>query len=205
MADDLIAFALTCSLRQSGEGKPSSSDLMTDRLFAELEALGVTCGKAHAADHDIKPGVSADEGDGDAWPALREKIMAADIFVLATPIWMGQPSSICKRVLERLDAFMGEADDKGRMPTLGKIALVAVVGNEDGAHATHAACFQALSDVGFTVPANAGVYWVGEAMGSVDYADLDPQPEKVADALKLAASNAMHLAKMTKAAPFPGA
>lgn len=201
---DLTAFALTCSLRRTGQGKTSSTDRMVADLFRELEALGVACDSARAADHRILPGVSSDEGEGDGWPALRRRILAADIFVLGTPIWLGQPSSIAKRVLERMDAFLGEADDKGRMPALGKVALVAVVGNEDGAHACHAACFQALNDVGFTVPANAGCYWVGEAMGSTDYADLEQQPEKVAQTLKLAASNAVHLARVLKGAEFPG-
>src|SRR5690606_15412093 len=128
----------------------------------------------------------------------REKIVAADIFILGTPIWMGQPSSVAKRVLERLDAFLSETDESGRMPAAGKVALVAIVGNEDGAHHCHAACFQALNDVGFTIPANGGVYWVGEAMGSVNYVDLPGTPPVVAEMLKMAASNAAHLAKILK-------
>ena len=204
MPQTLSAFALTCSLRKTGEGKPGSTDRMVEDLFAELRPLGVRCDSAHAADHRILPGVSSDEGEGDGWPELRRRILEADIFVLGTPIWLGQPSSIAKRVLERMDAFLGEADDKARMPALGKVALVAVVGNEDGAHACHAACFQALNDVGFSVPGNGGLYWVGEAMGSVDYADHDAPPEKVAAMLKLAASNAVHLAGLLKDAAYPG-
>jgi hypothetical protein len=84
------------------------------------------------------------------------------------------------------------------------VALVAIVGNEDGAHHCHAACFQALNDVGFTIPANGGVYWVGEAMGSVNYVDLQGTPEKVVEMLKMAASNAAHLAKNLKAKNYPG-
>lgn len=204
MPDTLTAFALTCSLRRTGQGKPSSSDRLVGDLFAELQSHGIACARERAADYRILPGVSSDEGEGDDWPRLRARIMAADIFVLGLPIWLGQPSSIAKRVLERMDAFLGEADDKGRMPALGKVALVCVVGNEDGAHACHAACFQALNDVGFTLPANAGCYWVGEAMGSTDYADHDAPPEKVAQTLRLAASNAVHLAKALKDNEFPG-
>src|SRR5690606_12468285 len=127
---------------------------------------------ARVADYDVKPGVSSDEGDGDQWPGLRRRILAADIFILGTPIWLGQPSSIAKRVLERFDAFLGEADECSRMPAAGKVAVAAIVGNEDGAHHCHAEIFQALNDVGFTLPANAGIYWVGEAMGSTDFQDL---------------------------------
>jgi len=102
------------------------------------------------------------------------------------------------------DDAAGEADDKGRMPAAGKVALVAVVGNEDGAHHTHAATFQALNDVGFTIPANAGCYWVGEAMGSVDYKDLEDIPKKVKQTLDMAASNAAHLARLLKSETYPG-
>ena len=168
---------------------------MLSDLLAELAAHEVSGEIVRVLDHDVKPGVLSDMGEGDGWPDLREKIVAADIFVLGTPIWMGQPSSVAKRVLERLDAFLSETDDNGRMPAAGKVALVAVVGNEDGAHHCHAACFQALADVGFTIPANAGCYWVGEAMGDVDYKDLPQMPDKVRETLRMAASNA--------AAPMP--
>ena len=142
-------------------------------------------------------------GPGDAWPALREQILGADILVMATPIWMGQPSSVTKRALERLDAELAETDDQGRMLTYGKVAAVAVVGNEDGAHHTSAELFQALNDVGFTLAPGAVTYWVGEAMGSVDYKDLDEVPEKVATTTTALASNAAHLARLLRATPFP--
>ncbi len=118
-----------------------------------------------AVDHDIKPGVTSDEGPGDAWPALRRKILAADILLIGTPIWLGQPSSVCKRVLERMDAFLEETDDEGRMISFGRVAAVAVVGNEDGAHHVSAEIFQALNDVGFTVPGRGGHVLGGRAMG----------------------------------------
>jgi multimeric flavodoxin WrbA len=204
MAAALTAFALNCSLKPSSAAETSSTDKMLADLLDAFAPHGVTGEVVRALDHDIKPGVESDMGEGDDWPALREKIVASDIFILGTPIWMGQPSSVAKRVLERLDAFLGEADDKGRMPAAGKVALVAIVGNEDGAHQCHAACFQALNDVGFTVPANAGCYWVGEAMGSIDYKDLDEVPKKVKQTLDMAASNAAHLARLLKDSDYPG-
>jgi multimeric flavodoxin WrbA len=85
-------------------------------------------------DHGVRFGASTDEGDGDGWPVIREKLLGAQILVVATPIWMGQPSSVCKMVLERLDAELSETDDQGRPLIYGKVAAVAVVGNEDGAH-----------------------------------------------------------------------
>lgn len=200
----LTAFALNCSLKTSDDEEESSTDRMLSDLLDALRQHAVEGEIARALDSDIKPGVLSDEGGDDEWPALREKIVGADIFILGTPIWMGQPSSVAKRVLERLDAFLDETDGRGRMPAAGKVALVAVVGNEDGAHHCHAACFQALNDVGFTIPANGGVYWVGEAMGDSNYVDLPGTPEVVVEMLEMAASNAAHLARLLKAQNYPG-
>jgi hypothetical protein len=106
-------------------------------------------------------------------------------------------------VLERLDAELGETDDEGRMLTYGKVAGLAVVGNEDGAHHVSAEVYQALSDVGFTIPANGVTYWVGEAMQGTDYKDKDPRPEKTAQTTKTLAANAAHLARLLKDSPYP--
>lgn len=129
--------------------------------------------------------------------------MDADILVFGTPIWLGQPSSIAKRVTERMDAFLGETDDQGRMVSFDRVAVVAVVGNEDGAHHVSAELYQALNDVGFTLPANAVTYWVGEAMGSTDYKDLGREREKVTSATTTAACNAPHLARLLREAGYP--
>ncbi|RST87706.1 NADPH-dependent oxidoreductase [Aquibium carbonis] len=207
MAGDkhLSAFALNCSLKPTRASEKSSTDKMIEDLFSALQKHGVSGEVERATDFDIKPGVLSDEGDGDEWPGLREKILAADIFILGTPIWLGQPSSVAKRVVERMDAFLSEADDEGRMPPSGKVAIVAVVGNEDGAHHCHAAMFQALNDVGFTIPANAGVYWVGEAMSDVNYVDLKSVPAAVQETIDMAPSNAAHLARVLGASSYPGA
>lgn len=202
--DRLAAFALNCSLKGSGASEKSSTDKMIADLFAALSGHGVSGSVERAADFDIRPGVTSDEGEGDEWPGLRGRILDADIFILGTPVWLGQPSSIAKRVVERMDAFLSETDDAGRMPPAGKVAIVAVVGNEDGAHHCHAAIFQALSDVGFTVPANAGVYWVGEAMQPTNYVDLDAIPDPVRETIDMAASNAAHLARLLKAERYCG-
>jgi multimeric flavodoxin WrbA len=175
---------------------------MLKLLAAAMEPFGVTTQFVQLADHDIKPGVTSDEGDGDAWPAIRQKILDADILIMGTPIWMGQPSSVCKRALERMDAFLEEKDDEGRMVSYGRVAAVAVVGNEDGAHHVSAELFQALNDVGFTIPANAVTYWVGEAMGSVNFVDLEEIPEAVRSTLSLVARNTVHAATLLKARPI---
>jgi hypothetical protein len=106
-------------------------------------------------------------------------------------------------VLERLDAFLGEEDDQGRMISMDRVAVAATVGNEDGAHAVSAQVFQALDDVGFTIPAGGHAYWVGEAMGSVDFADLDEVPDKVRETVATVARNAAHLARLLAADGYP--
>lgn len=181
----------------------SSSELLGRQVLAELETHGVTGEVVRVVDHDVRPGVQVDMGDGDAWPALRRKLLAAQILVLATPIWLGQPSSVTKRVLERLDAELSETDDQGRLLTYGKVAGVAVVGNEDGAHHVSAELFQALDDVGFTLPASAVTYWVGEAMGSTDYQDLDTTPDSTAGATATLATHLVHVARLLRDAPYP--
>src|SRR6185295_9614292 len=138
------------------------------------------------------------------WPALRKKLLAADILVMGTPIWLGQPSSVAKRVLERMDAFLDERDDRGRMPSYGKVAVVAVVGNEDGAHHCAAELFQALAEVGFTIPSGGVTYWVGEAMGDKDYKDLMRTPKVLREWTPMLASNAAHLARLLRDNVYPG-
>lgn len=198
----LAALALNCTLKASGAA--SSTDKLLREVLAELGRHEISGEVVRVVDLDIRPGVTSDEGPGDDWPALRKKILAADILVFGTPVWLGQPSSVARRVLERMDAFLGETDDKKRTPSFGKVAVVAVVGNEDGAHHYHAEIFQALNDVGFTLAAGAGTYWVGEAMGSTDYKDLDKPYDKTVQATRMLASNAAHLAGLLKAAAYTG-
>lgn len=199
----LTALVLCCTLSKSP--KASSSELIGTRLLGALAEHGVEGDQVRVVDHPVAFGVSTDEGDGDAWPALRRQLLGADIVVLSTPIWMGQPSAVCKLVLERLDAELGETDDQGRTLISGKVAGVAVVGNEDGAHHVSAEVYQALNDVGFSLPANAVTYWVGEAMQGTDYQDLDPEPEKTAATTATFAANLAHLATLLRAAPYPPA
>lgn len=199
----LTALALSCSLKKSPA--PSSAALLGQQFLDALRDHDVTGELVRVVDHDVRFGVSTDEGDGDAWPLLREKMLAADILVLATPIWLGQPSSVAKMVVERLDAELSETDDAGRMSTYNKVAAVAVVGNEDGAHHVTAELLQALNDVGFTIAANGSTYWVGEAMQAVDYNDHDQTPEKTASTTATAAANTAHLARLLTTEGYPPA
>jgi multimeric flavodoxin WrbA len=196
------ALALVCSLKPSPA--PSSSDLLARQVLDVLGEHGFTSDVVRVVDHDVKPGVEVDMGEGDGWPAIREKLMAADVLVVSTPTWVGHMSSVAQRVLERLDGELSETDDSGRPLVTGKVAVVCVVGNEDGAHKIAADLFQALDDIGFTIPAQGSTYWNDEAMGGRDYLDLDETPEAVASTTRTLAENAAHLARALKAQPYPG-
>ena len=198
---DLSAFALNCTLKASPA--TSSTDRMLDLVEGELGKAGVALRRTRVADHRVRPGVTSDEGDGDEWPQLRTQILGAQLFVLATPIWLGHPASNAQRVLERLDAFLGETDDAGRMISIDRVAMVAVVGNEDGAHFVGSQLYQGLNDVGFTIAANAQAYWVGEAMQGTDFVDLAEVPEEVTSAVGLMVRNAVHLARVLQGASYP--
>lgn len=203
MTDDrLRALALVCTLSPSP--KPSSSQLLAEQVLEDLSEHGVTGSLVRVVDSDVRPGVQLDMGEGDEWPAIREQLMAADILVLATPTWMGQPSSIAQRVLERLDAELSEKDEQGRMLTLGKVAIAVIVGNEDGAHHITGVFFQALNDVGFTVAGQASTYW-NDAVGSDyrDYQDLEETPEAMVTTNRTVAAHAAHLARLLKQSPYP--
>lgn len=198
---DIRAIALNCTLTKSPA--PSSTELLTNQILTALADLGAATSQVRIIDENVAPGVEKDMGGGDGWPRIRELILASDIVVVCTPIWMGHMSSVAQGVLERLDAELSETDDAGRPILFGKVAVTGIVGNEDGAHKATADLYQGLSDVGFTLPAQGGTYWVGEAMQTVDYRDLDETPESVANATATLARNAVHLASMLRERPYP--
>jgi multimeric flavodoxin WrbA len=197
----LRALGLVCTLKPSPS--ESSSSVITDQTLKYLRDGGADVDSVRVVDYAVAPGVDADMGDGDQWPAILEKIIAADILVLSTPTWVGHMSSVAQRVLERLDAELSETDDRGRPRQVGKVALATVVGNEDGAHKIVADLFQALNDIGLTIPAQGCTYWNDQAMGGTDYKDLDETPEAVASATATAARNALHLARLLRDNPYP--
>ena len=197
----LRALALNCSLKPSPAA--SSSELLAQQVLDALAPFDVEGEIVRVVDFDVKPGVEADMGEGDEWPGIRDKVLASDILVFATPTWMGHMSSVAQRVLERLDAHLSETDDEGRPVLAGKVAVVAVVGNEDGAHAIIADAYQGLGDVGFSIPSQGGVYWNGEAMHKTDYKDLPETPDEVASTTQTLARHAAHLAKVLSEQPYP--
>lgn len=201
MTATLRALVLNCTLKPSPEA--SSCEVLGRQITDFLGRLGADYTSIRVVDHVVSPGVTTDMGGADEWPTLREQVLAADIVVLLSPIWLGQHSSVAQRVLERLDAELSETDATGRPVLFDKVAVAAVLGNEDGAHHVVGIFYQALSDVGFTVPAQGCVYWNGEAMQHTDYKDLEQTPPKVAESISTALTNAVHVARLLKEQGYP--
>ena len=201
MTENLRALILNCTLKPSPA--PSSTEALAGVVATELRDRGCTVESLRVVDHSIHPGVERDMGNGDQWPEILKRVLESQILILATPTWVGQHSSVAQRVIERLDAELSETDAEGRPSLYDRIVIPVVVGNEDGAHHIVGIIAQALSDVGFVVPAQGGVYWNGEAMSATDFIDLDTTPDKVRIACAAAAANAAHLARLLRADPFP--
>lgn len=197
----LKAITLVSTLKPSPDD--SSSDKIAEDITKELKKYDTDNTIIRVVDYDIKPGVEPDMGAGDAWPSIRAQILAADILIMTTPTWVGHMTSEAQRVLERLDAEISQEGLDGLPTMFGKVAAVAVVGNEDGAHKISGDLFQALNDIGFTLPAQAATYWNDEAMGSRDYIDLKNVPEKTAETTAALAKNVTHLAKLLKDNTYP--
>lgn len=203
MARNLTALALNCTLKQSPD--ESSTEVIARQILDELGTHDIQGSSIRAVDYDLRPGVEADMGAGDQWPGIVERIREADVLVFASPTWLGHMSSVAQRVLERLDAEISRTDEQGRPAMLNKVAVVAVVGNEDGAHKIIADSFQGLNDIGFTIPAQGATYWNHEAMNPKDYKDLDETPDPVAATIRTLSANAAHLVRHLSQHQYPAA
>lgn len=202
MSEHLSAIALNCTLKPSpGE---SSTGVISAQVLEALSAHGVRGETIRVVDYAVHPGVEADMGHGDQWPQIAQEIHKADILVFATPTWVGHMSSIAQRVLERLDAELSHTDEHGRPAMFGKVAVAAVVGNEDGAHKIIADTFQGLNDIGFSIPAQGATYWNYEAMNPKDYKDLAETPAAVDATIQTLSANAAHLAHQLRQRNYPG-
>ncbi len=170
---DLRATYINCTLTPSpGE---SHTQLLMDRSIAILEHHGVEVTYIRAVDHDIAPGVYPDMTEHgavrDEWPALYERVMAADILVLMTPIWLGEKSSVATRVIERLYALSGEMNEAGQYVYYGRAGGCLVTGNEDGIKHCAMNILYSLQHVGYTIPPQADAGWIGEAGPGPSYGD----------------------------------
>jgi multimeric flavodoxin WrbA len=195
------ALVLNNTLKRAPE--PSNTEALARVVTGALETQGVSTELLRVLDYNVLPGVSSDEGDGDEWPQLREKILAADILIMASPTWLGQPSSVAKRVLERMDAMLSEQDEVGRPVAYNKVAGVVVTGNEDGAHHVINEISGALLDIGFTVPGQAWTYWNKGPGPGETYLETDYKRDWSKSTGELMAHNLVAVARALQATPIP--
>lgn len=195
------ALILNCTLKRSPE--PSNTAAIAQTVIDALEEQGVATELVRVVDLNILPGVSSDEGEGDDWPAVHERLLSADILVMASPTWLGQPSSVAKRVLERMDAMLSEQDDAGRPVAYNRVAGFVVTGNEDGAHHVIAELAGALIDIGYTVPGQAWTYWNKGPGPGESYLETDYKHDWSKKTGRTAAANLVAVARALAANPVP--
>ncbi|RLK61334.1 flavodoxin family protein [Actinokineospora cianjurensis] len=195
------AVVLNCSLKPSPN--TSNTQLLADVVLGELKGRGVAVSVHRLADLSIPPGVETDLGDGDDWPRVHADLLAAEILVVASPTWVGKPSSLAQRALERMDAMISETDDDGRPVAFNRVAGVVVTGNEDGAHHVIGEIAGGLGDIGYTIPGQAFTYWnMGPGPGP-DYTDTDHGHEWAHDTAKTMAHVLHSTAKALASSPIP--
>lgn len=206
---DLTALWINCSLKRSAE--PSHTQALMDVGMGVMRAHGVTVDVQRAADLDLPAGVQPDltaYGEpSDAWPALYERVLAADILVIGTPIWLGQKASVCTRVIERLYGNSSQLNDAGQWTYYGRVGGCIVTGNEDGAKHCAMEVLYSLQHLGYAIPPQADSCWLGEAGPGPSYADAGsggPQNEFTQRNTVFMAWNLMHLgAALKRAGGFP--
>ncbi len=195
------ALFINCTLKRSPE--TSNTEALATVVARWLEQHEVEVEWVRAADLKLEPGVNTDEGNGDEWPAVHEKLLASEILVIATPTWLARPSSISQRVLERMDAMLAETDDEERPVAYNRVAGVVVTGNEDGAHHVISEVSGALADVGYTVPGQAWTYWNRGPGPGKEFLEEEAGHEWAEETGRGAASNLLAVAKALAANPVP--
>lgn len=192
------ALAINCTLKQSPQ--QSNTEALASVVLAELESKGVETEILRAVDHNLLPGVTSDEGEGDEWPPFHEQLLEAQILIIATPTWLGQPSSVAKRVLERMDAMISETDERDNPVAYGRVAGVVVTGNEDGAHHVISEIAGGLIDIGYTIPGQAWTYWNRGPGPGDDYLSSEAGREWSHETGRTAAGNLLTAATALEAA-----
>jgi multimeric flavodoxin WrbA len=195
------ALIINCTLKPSPE--PSNTEALAQVAANALEKEGVTVEWVRAVDRNIKPGVLTDLGAGDDWPDIHARILDSEILIVATPTWVGRPSSVAQRVLERMDAMISETDDDARPVAYNRVAGVVNTGNEDGAHHVISEIAGGLGDIGYTVPGQAWTYWhLGPGPGP-DYLDDERGHDYAAKSARTMAANLVTVARALAATPLP--
>ena len=205
MADysDLSAVVVNCTLKRSPEA--SNTQALADRSIGVLTEQGVAVEVIRAIDHDIATGVQPDMTEvgweRDEWPAIFDKVMAAEILVLLSPIWLGEKSSVCTQVIERLYGNSHLLNDAGQYAYYGRVGGCLITGNEDGAKHCAMNILYSLQHLGFTIPPQADSGWMGEAGPGPSYLDPGsggPENDFTNRNTHFMTWNLLHLARMLK-------
>ncbi len=203
---DLTALFINTSLKR--DPNESHTRLLMNVSATIMERNGVTVDHLHMLSHRVPPGVYPDMTEhgweADDWPALWERVKAADILVVGTPLWLGEESSVCRVLIERLYGMSGLLNDKGQSIYYGKVAGSVITGNEDGVKHAAMTIGYALSHLGCTIPPQADCGWIGEAGPGPSYGDMvDGEPagfdnEFTQRNTTIMTWNLLHLARMLK-------
>ncbi|MGW2017821.1 flavodoxin family protein [Streptomyces sp. NPDC001927] len=203
--DDLSALYINCTLKRSPE--VSNTEGLIDRSRSVMERQGVTTSLIRAVDHDIATGVWPDMTEHgwetDAWPGLYEQVMRADILVLCGPIWLGDNSSVMKRVIERLYGCSSLLNSEGQYAYYGRVGGCLITGNEDGVKHCAMNVLYSLQHLGYVIPPQADAGWIGEAGPGPSYLDPGsggPENDFTNRNTSFMAWNLMHLAALLKQA-----
>jgi len=200
---DLRALYINCTLKRSPE--QSHTQGLIDIAAEIMRRQGVAVGEVRAIDHDIATGVWPDMTehgwDRDDWPAIHERVMAADILVVCSPIWLGEKSSVCTQVIERLYGNSPRLNDAGQYAYYGRVAGCLITGNEDGVKHCAMNILYSLQHLGYVIPPQADSGWIGEAGPGPSYLDPGsggPENDFTNRNTTFMTWNLMHLARMLK-------
>ena len=197
------ATCLVCTLKHSPE--ESNSEALAQVVLGALREESVQTDVIRLADHRIDFGVVSEPvSDGDEWPGIRARILASEILIMAIPTWLGQPSSVSKVALERMDAMLSETRDDGKTPiAYNRVAGVVVLGNEDGAHHVIAETNAALNDIGYSMPGQNWTHWnKGPGPGEEEWLTTEQRDWSISTG-KACASNVLAMARALQASPIP--
>lgn len=202
----LKALIINCTLKRSPE--TSNTQMLINKVIKEFNSLKVKAESLRIVDYNIKAGVTSNEGEGDEWPQILEKIKECDIFILASPIWVGRTASTTQRVIERLDALFHEKElineNTGQFLTYNKVGGAIVTGNEDGAHYVTSHILWAMQELGFTIPPNVNTYWVGKAGPGPSYIEAHGERHLYTNkTLRYLVHNTTFFADLLKKNPIP--
>ena len=196
------ALLLNCSLKSSNE-ESNTQSLMNEaiKIFGNEE---IESEVVRVADYIVAHGVSDDEGGNDEWPKISDKIKAADIIVIGTPLWLGEKSSIATQVIERMYGASSFTDENGQSIYYNKVGGVVVTGNEDGAKHAARSILYGLTHMGLTIPPNVDAYWVGEAGPGASYIEAKGhENDFTMQHVKFLSYNLIHFARILKENPIP--